>query len=55
MNRVRQPFLEMVIELADVYLSPRVVLCAYEVISPVENTALLSHISASYPKPVIRP
>jgi hypothetical protein len=37
---VRQPFREMVIELADGYLSPREVLCAHWVISPVENTAL---------------
>jgi len=33
----------MVIELADGYLSPREVLRALCVISPVENTALSSH------------
>jgi len=42
-NRVRQPFREMVIELADGYLSPREVLRALWLISPVENTALSSH------------
>jgi len=34
---VRQPFREMVIELAGGYLSPREVLCAHWVISLVEN------------------
>jgi hypothetical protein len=36
-------FREMVIEFADGYLSLREVLCVHGVISPVENTALLSH------------
>lgn len=45
----------MAIELADGYLSPNEVLCACWVISPVENTAQLSHISALNPKPVIQP
>jgi hypothetical protein len=42
-NRVRQPFLEMTIELADGYLSPREELCAWGDLASWEH-GFLSHL-----------